>query len=242
MRIPKSKFSVTKGILLVFVLLSISFLVNLKENLNINLYSVYLAKQIYLTKPPRTSLNPIEGNFTGKNSCHIQWLNAISTFYKNEPDRDLFYKTFTCMKESVDMTYFLLPKDVFLAKVAINLYPEDVNNYYWLLASLEESDVNLAAKLSKEFVVLFPTDALLWGMSGRLLWLNAQYEDALQAYINACKINDRVSNGCYYVGISYRSLGDLVEAIKYFRLSIFPSSQLEADNLEAQLPSGEIVP
>lgn len=242
MRIPKSKFSVTKGILLVVVLLSLSFFVNLKENLNINLFSVYLAKQIYMTKPPRTNFYPLQGNFTGKNRCSALWLNAISTYYKNEPDRFIFYEAFTCLKESVEMTHYLMPNDIFLAKVALDLFPEEITNYYWLLDSIESYDLTEAMLLSKELILLFPNDAVLWYKSGRLSWLNAKFEDALIAYINSCQINDYASNGCYYVGVSYRVLGDPIEAIKYFRLSYNPRSQIEADELEAQIASGEIVP
>ena len=140
------------------------------------------------------------------------------------------------------MTNFLYPSDLVLAEAAYNLYPNEIAISYWLLEGVEKKDRTRAIFLARDILSQNPTDAVIWRRLGWLFRSNKQYEEGLQAYLKACEIDDRASNGCYYVGASYRTLGDPLKAIEYFRLSFYPPSWQEADKLEAQIATGEIVP
>ena len=90
-------------------------------------------------------------------------------------------------------------------------------------------------KTINEILEIDPQDAVAWRRLGTLLWRSGEKEKGLQAYLNACEINDRASNGCYYVGTSYSAKGDVEKAIYYFRIAFWSSSWDIAYQLEQEL-------
>lgn len=212
------------------------------ESIKINQVSLNLLKQIARNDDISEITNLSEEDFSGSRNCHFQWLNVMASYYVGDIDRSKIFIMFNCMQEAVDMTNMLFPLDLDLAGAANSLYPQEIAISYWLLDGYEAKDRTLAINYAKDILSQYPTDAVIWRRLGALLWSEAQYKEALHAYIKACEIDDRASNGCYYVAASYCSLGDPLKAIEYFRLSYWPSSWDEADKLETQIASGEIVP
>ncbi|MDO9085171.1 MAG: hypothetical protein Q7U53_03085 [Anaerolineaceae bacterium] len=141
-----------------------------------------------------------------------------------------------CSKLHLNMLYALFPKDIEISQKVNEFYPNNKEYLYWLLAS-SESDFENSKFILNEIFELDNKDAVAWRMLGDILWKNADYENGLQAYLNACEFNDDVSNGCFYVGTSYRSMDEIEKAIYYFRLSYWSPSWEIADQLEAELSS-----
>lgn len=212
------------------------------ESIRLNQVSLKLLKQIARNGDVAEIINYSEWDFSGTRKCHFQWLNAIASNYLGYINRPKFMNVLTCMPQGVEMMQKIFPFDEPLAEAAYNLYPNEILTNYWLLDSVEKSETTKAISLAKEIVNRFPSDAVIRRRLGTLLWSNKQYEEGLQAYLKACEIDDVASNGCYYVASSYRSLGDPLKAIQFFRKSYWPPSWQEADKLEAQIATGEIVP
>lgn len=224
--------------LVIFGLNAYSVLARIKLNIS----ALQLAHQINAKSFIPQNAPNFDLKIPDTEKCHYHWLSGIKTYYTNDVDRSLFRYVLKCLPEGMEMTQFLFPVDIELAEDAFNINPTDIENAYWLLDSVENDDKNNASQLAGELIQRFPGDSVLWRRSGALLWGQGEYNRGLQAFINACQINDGASNGCYYVGALYRALGKPLEAIKYFRLSCWPPSWVEADKLEAQIASGEIEP
>lgn len=222
-------------IFLVFPILIIIIFtfVNFKDFIILNNYSISVVKSIY------------QGSIIGDYPIidndlvsHYKWLILMDKRQTiQEISEKSAYKGFIQRsKFFANMVRVLNPKDLELALEAEISYPKTKDYLYWVLDSAE-SDIELSKKTINELIILDPQDTVAWQRLGWLLWNNGNQEEGLQAYLKACEINDRESNGCYYVGISYRSLGDIENAIFYFRKSYWPPSWEIADQLEAEVSS-----
>ncbi len=77
---------------------------------------------------------------------------------------------------------------------------------------------------------------MVWiGKRVRYEW-NTQH--ALEAFLTCCNIDDAGSNGCYGAGRMAEKLGDPQKAIEYYRLSRWDGALKRADELEAELNTG----
>jgi tetratricopeptide (TPR) repeat protein len=79
-----------------------------------------------------------------------------------------------------------------------------------------------------------PLDGLRWRELGDLLVEN-EPQAAIAAYLESCYNGDPGSHGCYNAGLTAEKLGDLPDAIRYYRLSKWSGALERAAALEAQL-------
>lgn len=220
-------------ILNVFLILIISIFTfeNFKDSIKLNNYSIRLVKSYYQD-------SNIEDHSTIDRdlSSHYKWLDLMGKRQNNkEISEKSVYKDFIhSTKLYANMVRVLFPSDLYLASQANNFYPNTKEYLYWVVDSTQ-TDYDLAIMKLNEILVLDPNDTVAWRRLGDNLWRNGDKEAGLQAYLNACEINDRESNGCYYVGTSYRAMGELEKSLYYFRLSYWPPSWEIADRLEAEL-------
>ncbi len=176
------------------------------------------------------------GSKVYEGDCHLLWMHTIVEISKNKflLNNEYQKKIISCSPLHAKMINVFFPKEKKLAQTANMVYPQNREFLLWLLDSVWE-DTDYSERVLDQLLELDSNDALVLRRYGSLLWKKGSFKEGLQAYLNACKIDDITSNGCYYVGKSYRSLGDLEKAIYYFRLSYWSPSWEIADQLEAEL-------
>lgn len=218
-------FSIFIGSLLFITVFNFN---NLSRSVVLNRDSLDLVKN-----PDNTFIN---NQRVPEDDCHFFWLSFLEYFLnqKDYHDNPHLSSIMRCSKLHLDMLYVLFPKDIEISQKVNEFYPDNKEYMYWLLDS-SERDFENSMFILNEIFELDNKDAVAWRRLGNILWKNAEYEKGLQAYLNACEIDDRASNGCYYVGASYRSMGEIEKAIYYFRLSYWSPSWEIADQLEAEL-------
>lgn len=90
-------------------------------------------------------------------------------------------------------------------------------------------------RLYEEDLRLYPDDGYHWREFGDVLVKNNQPGSAIEAYLQSCYQGDPGSNGCYRAGLTAEGMGDITDAIRYYRLSKWSVSLERADQLEKQL-------
>lgn len=204
-------------------------------NLNNLSRSVVLNRDsLDLVKNPENSL--INNHIISEDDCHFFWFSFIDDYLnqKDYHDNPHLSSIMRCSKLHLDMLYAFFPKDIEISQKVNEFYPDNIEFMYWLLDS-SESDFEKSKNILYRIIELDDKDAVAWRRLGYILWKNTEYEKGLQAYLNACEIDDRASNGCYYVGASYKAKGEVEKAIYYFRLSYWSPSWEIANQLEAEL-------
>jgi len=218
-------------VIIPILIISIFTFVNIKDFINLNNYSIRLVKRFYQD-------SDIEDHSSINNdlASHYKWLDLMGKKQNNiEISEKSVYKDFIhCTKLYANMVRVLYPNDLELASEANYYYPNTKDFLYWVVDSTQ-TDYELAVMKLNEILDLDPNDSVAWRRLGDNLWRNGDNIAGLQAYLNACEINDRESNGCYYVGYSYKAMGELEKAIYYFWLSYWSPSWEIADQLETEL-------
>ena len=194
----------------------------------LNNYAVAVAKK----DTGNPSIKTPQNNLT----IHFEWLDlmARNQHIENASEIDVYSSLLQRSNLFANMIRVLFPENLDLAKQASISFPQTKGYLYWVLDSAE-SEYKLSIETLNHILGLDPQDTVAWRRLGDVLWRNGEREEGLQAYLNACEIDDRESNGCYYVGTSYRALGDFEKSIYYFRKSYWPPSWKKADQLEAEL-------
>lgn len=217
---------------LILIILIFTY-VNFADFINLNYYSIGVVKSIN-----QGTDNENYKNFDSKLVSHYEWLNLVGKGQKNKeiPEKTNYYNFIHHSQLYANMIRVLIPNELDLASEANQYYPNTKNYLYWILESAG-SDVELSKNTINEILEVDPLDSVAWRRLGSILRENGEREEGLQSFLNACEIDDRESNGCYYVGASYKDFGDLEKAIYYFRLSYWSPSWEIADQLEAELSS-----
>jgi len=220
-------------VIIPILIISIFTFVNIKDFINLNYYSIRLVKSVYVGSNVE-EYPAIDNDLVS----HNKWLYLMGKNQNNKEisDKSVYKDFFHHSKLYANMVRVLFPSDLYLAAQANNFYPNTKEYLYWVVDSTQ-TDYDLAIMKLNEILDLDPNDTVAWRRLGDNLWRNGDKEASLQAYLNACEINDRESNGCYYVGYSYKAMGELEKAIYYFRLSYWSPSWEIADQLEAELSS-----
>ncbi len=137
----------------------------------------------------------------------------------------------------VHMLSILYPDNLVMANYAINLYPEDVYTYYWLINASDPTLQNIPEDAVQKILSINPNDGLAWRYMGLILTREGDITSAIDAYINSCYNGDPGSNGCLNAGRLLEQEGHYEEAIYYYRLSRHDFIRANADRLEAELSS-----
>lgn len=184
----------------------------------------------------------VESIFNQKDFIHLEWdckdswltsMNNIQLFGLQSEEMKIVKFT-NCSRLHASMIQDLFPNNVEFALEANKIYPNDKEILFWIYKSAE-SNYELKEMVINQVVSNDPTDANGWTALGKIYVDTKNYESALHAFKISCEIDDRKANGCYYVGSTYRLIGDTEKAIDYFRLSYWPRSGEIADQLEAEL-------
>jgi len=170
--------------------------------------------------------------------CHFLWGELISnnnekTNFKNNHSINLLLN---CSEIYAYMLRTIFPYDLLISNKAQEIYPEEQLFKFWLSDSyIKQGNIEKAEEIYLELINENKDNAKAWKSLGDLLWKKKAYEESIHAYKKACNINDILTNGCYFAGLTLRARGTNEEAINYFRKSYWPPSWGIADQLEEEL-------
>jgi hypothetical protein len=134
-----------------------------------------------------------------------------------------------------------------LAEESTLLYPESPYSWFWYADTLTDKaslddwtkpsnplDLDRLVLAYRKGLSLDPGNGLRWRRLGDILHVSDP-QAAIQAYLQSCYHGDPGVNGCYRAGLTAEKLGDLENAVAYYRLSKWSGSLEQADRLEQQL-------
>jgi len=153
----------------------------------------------------------------------------------NPPDIETnLNKLLGCSPRAVDWLFLIAPQRTDLAYRASQLFPQEARIWLWLgdLARTDE-DLELADKYFTESTRLDPYSGLAWCRLGGVKEKQELFVDAVDAFWQCCQNGDPGSHGCYGAGRMAEKLGDIPNAIRYYRRSHFSRALERADELEA---------
>lgn len=130
------------------------------------------------------------------------------------------------------------PFDTVLARAAVVRQPGDAESHLWLGRLLLQSDSLEAETRLRACVRIDPRHGLGWRYLGDALKFRNPHA-AIRAYENSCRNGDPGANGCMLAGLAEEALGDYHAAIRYYRMSRWPTAHARADSLEHALRSSD---
>ncbi|MHB8132782.1 MAG: tetratricopeptide repeat protein [Anaerolineaceae bacterium] len=212
--------------------------------MKLNNFAIYSVKSIIIRTVP--SYTELTSNF---NNCHFLWLESVSNRNDFTSLVD-FVDLLNCSYIYVPFVYSKFPYQVSLAKIAVDRFPKEIDPLFWLAESNLLNEINsnsfLIEESNKEIFLkilsMNPKEGLAWCKLGNIYNKEGDIEKAINSFSQCCKNYDPGMNGCVNAGRLLEAQGDYIDAINYYRLSIWQLSQKEADRLEAQLVSGELNP
>ena len=106
----------------------------------------------------------------------------------------------------------------------------------FIMASiLSSSKPEQAIQLYREGLTAKPADGVRWNELGDLL-VKSDPQAAIEAYLQACYHGDPGEHGCYEAGKLAEEQGDILSAIRYYRLSDWDMALQRANELKQSLP------
>lgn len=171
-------------------------------------------------------------------NCKRSWLTTMNNIhlYGIELSETNMLNYLNCSRLHASMIQDLYPSNNLLAIEANKIYPNDKDILFWIYRS-SGSDYESKELAIKNIISIDPDEANAWTALGKIYIDTKKYENALNAFMTSCELNDRKANGCYYVGWTYQLMKDYENAIIYFRKSYWPPSWERANKLEAELSS-----
>ena len=189
-----------------------------------------------LKQPPdyRTALISLET--IAPQDCRIYWQISLLSHYTGNLSATVerLETMLNCSPEAVDWLFLMAPQRKDLALRAAQLYPQDAKVWLWLgdLAS-QENDVLLAEQNYLRSTRQDPLYGLAWCRLGKIKESQGLLDQAVDSFWLCCKNGDPGSNGCYGAGRVAEKLGDIPNAIRYYRHSHYQRARDRADELEA---------
>jgi tetratricopeptide (TPR) repeat protein len=137
--------------------------------------------------------------------------------------------------EAVKLERSAAPQNQALARLATELYPQESQGWFWLAEiSAAQHQEEQAIQQYQQVLRVDPLDSLAWCRLGTLFSARNP-QQAEEAYLQCCYLGDPGSNGCYNAGHIAEEQGNLLEAIRIYRLSHYQVALQRADDLEKQV-------
>jgi tetratricopeptide (TPR) repeat protein len=182
---------------------------------------------------------------TSSDCPHI-WLVARSATIRGDmlARRQAYKQAINCSPANLYVVQSFFPSDLNLAQQAAKDYPQSPEAWFWvgnavvpanIIVSHDTADLLIAQQAYQKTVELAPRYGLAWcglGLSSRLM---DEWEKASQAYLTCCLNGDPGKFGCEGAGYVMEQLGNLQQAIIYYRLSSYQRALERAKVLEEQL-------
>jgi tetratricopeptide (TPR) repeat protein len=169
--------------------------------------------------------------------CSHIWLVGMAVGQRGDrsAQHQAFVQALGCSPVYLSLVQAVLPADPELARLAAQHYPESSKAWFWLGEASAPTDPLLARHAYLATVALSPHKGLAWCRLGLNYVQNSEIEKASEAWLNCCLNGDPGSNGCYGAGLMMEQLGNLPQAIAYYRLSHWEGALKRAQELEASL-------
>lgn len=167
--------------------------------------------------------------------CPEKWMRGMAAGQRGEfvKQRQALVWALACGPEYVSLVQAVAPQDAELAQVAAEKHPENAKAWYWLGEASAPLDYLVARRAYLKTVELDAYQGWAWCRLGRNYESTEEYEEAKAAFLNCCYNGDPGSNGCYGAGRMMEKLGNIPQAIEYYRLSRWEGALARADELEA---------
>lgn len=167
--------------------------------------------------------------------CRIYWqIGLLTQYHSSLPGNGgIVDKMLGCSPNAVEWLYIIAPQQEDLALRASQQYPENTKTWFWLgdLAD-QNDDYSLAEEYFLRSTQEDPYNGLAWCRLGRVKEQQSKIIEARDAYWQCCLNGDPGSNGCYGAGRIAETLGNISDAIRYYRYSHYPPTLNRADELE----------
>jgi tetratricopeptide (TPR) repeat protein len=147
--------------------------------------------------------------------------------------RQAFVQALGCSPEYLSLIQAVLPKDKDMARLATQDYPESAKAWFWLGEAAVLTDLQETRQAYLHTVSLAPHNGLAWCRLGNNYQQTGELEKATEAYLSCCMNADPGKNGCVNAGRMMEQLGNLKQAIEYYRLSRWEEALKRAQELEA---------
>lgn len=166
--------------------------------------------------------------------CHANWL--LGWMLPERENRDAFLRALQCSPNYLVLLTSAYPTDLELAQQAVDRMPQNPAIWLWLANAQEDAKLSTAADSYRQVVTMDPNNALAWCRFGSVSQKAKDFESALMSFSKCCDIGDVQSyDGCYGAGQVLEQLGDIPQAILYYRRTTYPPSLQRADQLQSQI-------
>lgn len=135
----------------------------------------------------------------------------------------------------IPMLEKLIPSNQRMAALSVIEHPGTAFGWLWVAKLNREEDPNEAIALYRKGLELAPQNGVAWRELGDLL-LSDEPHMALQAYLQSCFNGDPGSHGCWLAGQTAEQLGELENAIRYYRFSHWDGALQRARELQVAIP------
>lgn len=219
------------------ILLAVFFWRPLLDALKLNWLSLQTSNAILVNQESLPAIFS-QLKLTNKHNCRHYWLYGLIAFrlgYTNH-QQDLWSEFLNCHDTAaLSLVHAGAPDNLALAQQAVRLYPDQAESWLWLAEiSASKKWIEPAIQYYHRVVQLDPAYGTAWCRLGNLLYL-IDRNQAKDAYLQCCYLGDPGSNGCQHAGRIEEEQGNLLEAIRIYRLSHYEAAHQRADELENQL-------
>lgn len=216
-------------ILLLFGLLLTVFSAQLRDRLAVNLDALDTLHILH-SGSPLLSTRPTW--LRESRACTAHWMATLQAQAQGElQERDqAFQLAAACDPQYVAFMQRMHPDDLSLAQIALASQPGSAESWFWVGDLLPEKKI----EYYQTGLEIEARNGERWLSLGDALQ-SKDFEQAMQAYLNACKNGDPGYHGCLRAGLMAEQLGLYQKAIEYYRLSAYSRVREKADALEGQL-------
>ena len=183
--------------------------------------------------------------------CSAYWFQGfLAQVRSNQLVRDAAWQvSMQCNSRYIRFLRLILPYDTNLAYSATQAQPDTADSWFWLAEATgmfaNHIFTNLIDANRPEIVLwlqmglsLDPTDGMRWRLLGDVL-RPIDPQAAISAYLNSCLNGDPGSNGCWLAGFTAEQIGEIENAIRYYRYSNWDGALNRAAELEFMLDASQ---
>jgi tetratricopeptide (TPR) repeat protein len=169
--------------------------------------------------------------------CAHTWLAGMAAGQRRDlsTQHQSLEQALGCSPAYVTLVQAVYPADQELARLAAQTYPASARAWFWLGETLASNDLPAAREAYLHTVTLAPHHALAWCRLGRNSESSGDLGKASAAWLACCLNGDPGKNGCWGAGRMMEQLGNLPQAILYYRLSRWQGALDRAQLLSVSL-------
>lgn len=170
-------------------------------------------------------------------NCRASWYQGLAERWQGnfQAAQEFWQIAIPCDPVIVSMLETLFPEDGELAAHVVQHYPGHAIGWFWRARTIREDNTVQAIEYYAKGLELAPEDGLAWREMGDLL-VSEDPNAAIKAYLQSCYNGDPGSHGCWRAGQTAESIGEIENAIRYYRFSDWEGALQRADELQATSP------